>query len=646
MQTDSQRQELRAGIKQRVASQDAAGALTAARTLLASSQKHSDVIFCASWLLKLGDSLQNQLGFRRLKTYVVRSVTLEPMLPFLTIEGLFNGYILDFQFGAYGSYVDDLLNPGSELAAAKPDLVLLILDMEELAGQLPELCADGRNPDVDGEIDNCVQLLSQLLRTFRSNSSARVLVQGLASADSTALGDIGEANLPFSLAAAIERLNRRIAAVCSSIADCIYFDVDRVAARYGRSRWRDARMYFGSRLAVSPEFFSIYAENIVRSISPLFRATRKVLCTDLDNTLWGGVLGEEGPLGIITGSSFPGNCYLEYQRYLKQLSARGILLAIVSKNNEADVREAFRARRADLALQLEDFVATKISWKEKVESLRELARELSLGLDSFVFVDDNPMECEAIRQALPEVEVMAAPVDEPWKLTSFLTYKPFFDTAVVTGEDLNRVQDYKAQAKRANLEQQFPNRGEFLASMGIVCTFGSALTAPLDRSVQLLSKTNQFNLTTRRRSAAEIEDFASAPGGIAVAVRSRDRFGDAGVIGLALARQHGDACVIDSLLLSCRVIGRGIETAVLAYIARQAVHDGATRLIGEFIPTKKNAPCASFYPEHGFTQSSPAGSTPVLYELDLTTSLPSSPDWITLEGNESHELSASTAISS
>ncbi len=207
--------------------------------------------------------------------------------------------------------------------------------------------------------------------------------------------------------------------------------------------------------------------------------------------------------------------------------------------------------------------------------------------------------------------------------------------------------------RRKPSEQSWPNsvanRDEFLASLGIVCTFQSALMAPLSRSVQLLAKTNQFNLTTRRRSAAEIEQFASAPGGQAIVVRVRDRFGDAGVVGLALAHNIGDSCYIDSLLLSCRVIGRGIETALLAYLGRNALQTGATRLVGEFIPTKKNAPCATFYIDHGFTNFVPsdaAASDAVFYELDLTTSAPNSPEWITLEGNETHEFSASPVFSS
>ncbi len=230
---------------------------------------------------------------------------------------------------------------------------------------------------------------------------------------------------------------------------------------------------------------------------------------------------------------------------------------------------------------------------------------------------------------------MAAPVLEPWKLVEVLSEQPFFDAAAVTDEDVNRLGEYKAQAKRAELASNAGSRDEFLASLGIVCTFQSALQAPLSRAVQLLAKTNQFNLTTRRRSAAEIEEFASAAGGQALVVRVRDRFGDAGVVGLALACNLGDSCFIDSLLLSCRVIGRGIETALLVHLGEHAMRSGARTLVGEFIATKKNAPCATFYPDHGFTKRAPAGevqSDSVLYELDLTASVPASPKWITVEG--------------
>jgi FkbH-like protein len=647
MQADLERQELRHSIKEAAARQDAVAAIGYARTLLGVFGKPGDVMLCANAFSGIGDTIV-QSGAKRLKVYLVRSVTVEPILPFLITEAVFSGYLLDLHVSGYGSFVDEMMNPHSALAKFRADAVLVILDLEDIAGQLPELCADGIGARVEVEIEECLARVAQMLRSFRSGSSARMLFQGLVVPDRTSLGDIGDGSLSHSLPNAVRQLNQKFAALCSTISDCVFFDVDHLAARYGRGSWRDTRLFLSSRLPISAGAFKTYARGLVRCLSSLYRPPRKVLCTDLDNTLWGGVLGEEGPDGIVTGSTFPGNCYLEYQKYLKQLSSRGILLAIVSKNNDADVLEAFHVRSADLALNLDHFVATRINWSEKSTSIRELAKELSLGLDSFVFVDDNPVECESIRRELPEVAVIAAPIDEPWKLVELLSKQSFFDANIVTEDDANRVNEYKAQAQRAELATSAGGRDEFLASLGIICTFLSALQAPLSRAVQLLGKTNQFNLTTRRHSAQEIEEFASAVGGQAVVVRVRDRFGDAGVVGLALARNCGGSCYIDSLLLSCRVIGRGIETAILAHLAGNALRTGVTRLVGEFIATKKNAPCADFYSSHGFVEYMPIETNDtgsVFYELDLTASVPSSPEWITLEGNESNELSTSAFVS-
>ncbi len=632
MLEEARRQELRQTLKNAGDAKDAARVLTAIRDLVHAESKPADIQLCARTATSITPSLAEWPGIRALRTFIVRSVTVEPILAYLQTDALLSGFLLETTVGGFGSYAEDLLSPQGALARTNPDLVVVILDLDDIAGRLPELCGDGVGAAVDEELANAVQHLAHLLQGMRAHSKARIVLQGFVVPQTSSLGQVADANLPASLPRAVQRLNHRLAALCASLPDCVFFDVDAVAAQQGRVRWTDQRLFLSSRLALAATSFASYSLGLVRAFRVLFQPPRKVLCTDLDNTLWGGVLGEEGVQGITTGTTFPGTPFHNYQRYLKQLASRGILLAAVSKNNEADVREAFAARAADLALTLDDFAALKISWNEKSQSLRELASELSLGLDSFVFVDDNPVEAAAVRQHLPEVAVVEAPVQDPWKLLDLLAEQPFFDVLRVTADDHNRLTDYKAQAQRADLEASAGGRDEFLASLGIVCTLVSALDAPLARSVQLLAKTNQFNLTTRRHSATDIEAFAADPGGLALAIRVRDRFGDAGVVGLALARTSGTTCTIDSLLLSCRVIGRGIESALLAYIAEQASSLGATELLGHFIPSKKNAPAASFYPEHGFEPvPSEAGDT-LCYRLDLSPALPSIPPWITLEG--------------
>ncbi|XWK67908.1 hypothetical protein RBB80_31740 [Tunturiibacter gelidiferens] len=268
MQNETERQELRRAIKEAAAAQDAATAVGVARKLLATSSKPADVMFCASAFTGLAKPLTSQLQARRLKTHIVRSVTIEPILPFLTTEAVLSNYVLDLNVGGYGSYVDELLNPQSALARFKPDLLFILLDLEDIAGSLPDLCAGGVGDAVEAEVEESVTRVAQLLRNFRSGSSARILFQGCVVPDQSSLGDVGEANLPHSLTNAVYQLNQRLAALCRTISDCVFFDVDHLAARHGRANWRDARMFLASRLPVSSASFGAYSRGLVRSFSP------------------------------------------------------------------------------------------------------------------------------------------------------------------------------------------------------------------------------------------------------------------------------------------------------------------------------------------------------------------------------------------
>ena len=634
MLTEDGRSELRKRITTLVTEGQAAAVLAAVGHLVRETPKPgADASFCASALTRVADALTTAGELRRLRTFVVRSVTLEPLLPTLRVEAALQGLWLELQLGDYGSYLDDPTNPAGALAQSEPDLVMLVLDLEDIAADLVQQSVASAGQGVDAAVDAAFSLIEQLLRGLRQFSKARVVLQGFEIPDLTSTGDVADANLITSLPRAVAALNDRMAGLCRELPDCIFFDLDRVAARFGRGTWRDHRLFLATRLAVATPAHGAYARALTRTAAALYRAPRKVLCTDLDNTLWGGVLGEEGWAGIATGTAFPGNCFQRYQRYLKELSARGILLVAVSKNNPADVEEAFAKRSADLLLMLDDFAARKIGWLDKTDSLRELATELSLGLDSFVFVDDHPVECEAMRQQLPQVATVCLPAEQPWRYVEILAAEPFFDTAAVTEADTQRAEEYRAQAKRSALANGAGSREQFLASLEIVCTILPVAEAPMARAVQLLGKTNQFNLTTRRHGTAEVEEFAAE--GVALAVRVRDRFGDAGVVGLALLTGEADTSVwrIDTFLLSCRVIGRGIEAAMLAEIASLARKAGVRRLRGEYIRSAKNALCANFYPDHGFSTEPIEGGDDsiVQYGLTLGDDLLPIPGWIQLE---------------
>ncbi len=607
------------------------GVCEAVRALMAAGETIGDYSFAAARLKKLGKEGAGKSGLKPIRTYIARSVTVEPLLPHLMVEGVAGGIWLEIEVGGYGSFIDDLMNPSGALCRFEPELVLFLSDIEDLAGGLPNICATSPAAAIEQETARASGDAAAMLEALRRNCPARIVVQGLPLPDRPVLGDIADANLAAGECRATARINEGLAHTCRKIGDAVFFDQDRLAARYGREAWRDQRMFHASRLAVSPHFFRHYAEGLVRAIRTLYFPSRKVLCTDLDNTLWGGIVGEDGPDGVASGGSFPGNCYREYQRYLRQLASRGVLLAIVSKNNPADVQECFRLRAGDLALTPDDFAGIKVGWGEKGAAIRELAQELSLGLDSFVFVDDSPVECAAIKQQLPDVLVVAPPEGQPWLLARSVAATGAFDTLTITDDDRIRTQQYKAEARRLELESTAASHEEFLGSLGIECTILSAFDAPLSRTVQLIAKTNQFNLTTRRHSVGDVERLSQRPGALAVALRMRDRFGDAGVVGVALGGMEDGACRIDTFLLSCRVIGRGVETALLSYVACQAQKMGATRLIGEYVPSPKNQLCKDFFPSHGFDLSAGASSFGgVAYEFDLTKATLQVPYWIDL----------------
>jgi FkbH-like protein len=350
---------------------------------------------------------------------------------------------------------------------------------------------------------------------------------------------------------------------------------------------------------------------------------RKCIVLDLDNTLWGGVIGEDGLGGIQLGAEAPGNAFVAFQSELEKLWRRGILLAIASKNNPDDARAALE-QHPDMLLRPSHFAAQRINWSSKAANIRELARELNIGLDSLVFLDDNPVERAQVRAELPQVLVPELPTD-PADYRTCLLELGVFDTLALTAEDRQRNQQYADQRARREAESAL-SVDDYLADLDLVVEIELANPLNLARIAQLTNKTNQFNLTTRRYTEAEISDRL-ARGWRVFGARVRDRFGDNGLTGLIMLTPDW---TIDTLLLSCRVMGRGVETALLAMASDEALRAGVSRLRGWFHPTDKNAPARDVYRDHGFAIADHGPDESVLWELDLHAGVPSVPVWLTV----------------
>lgn len=398
-------------------------------------------------------------------------------------------------------------------------------------------------------------------------------------------------------------------------------DVQDIASRIGKKRFYDWNMYYHSSLPFSSEGLVEIGKEIARVMFAAYGKTKKCIVLDLDNTLWGGVVGEEGPDRVIVGPTGPGRAYYDFQLQLKHLSSKGIVLAMASKNNPEDVKEAFLKRKDDMPLALEDFVITKIGWGLKPQSIQEIAQELDIGLDSMVFLDDSPVERELMRERVPEVYTPELP-EGAGEYAAFLQELHVFEKNIYSQEDLKKVRIYQDQGKRASLKQESASLEDFWRTLDMRLTIFVNEKMQIPRLAQMTQKTNQFNLTTKKYSEADITRRMEDPKWQVFSWSVQDKFGDNGVVGLLIVKIQDKKASIDMFLQSCRVIGRTIEQAVISKVALYLQEQGVTLITGEYIPTAKNAVVKDLYPHLGFTKQAEN-----VYALNIEGALPFLPPW-------------------
>lgn len=400
-----------------------------------------------------------------------------------------------------------------------------------------------------------------------------------------------------------------------------FLDLELVSGLMGRAAFYDPRRYHWTKQPFSEAGAALLARHLWAGVRALTTGPKKVLVVDLDNTLWGGVVGETGPLSIALGDGPDGEAYRAFQTHLRDLGRRGVLLAVASKNDPDNAREAFRSN-PEMVLTLDDFGAFEACWEPKGVMLERIAQALNLGLDSFVFFDDNPAEREQVRQALPQVAVVEVP-DEPAEYVRALQAGGWFESAELTDEDRERTRQYAVERLRREHERSCASLADYLASLQMEADVRPVTEGDLPRVVQLISKTNQFNLTTRRHSAEELRRLLGLPGAVHLTLRLRDRFGEHGLVAVLLGVPVPGASVptvrIDTWLMSCRVIGRTVEQFLLGEFQDRCRQLGYHRIVGEYIPTKKNGLVQRLYQDLGFTPLPGGANGAALFELDLRT---------------------------
>jgi FkbH-like protein len=593
----------------------AAGDATGAARLLATAWEMEPGSALAGFVASRYDRIAPQLGLVKQRWAILRSFTVEPVVPVLKAGAYAGGVALETHLGEFNAYAQEILDPGSALYRFQPDVAVLAVQTRDVAPALwrGESAAD----DVLGRFGGWI-------RSFRTYSKAALIVHSL-EVPAMACAGILDAQREDNTAQAIQRINHGLRVLAGEHRGVYILDYDALVARHGREHWGDARKWLTVRLPVASANLPHLAAEWLRFLHPLAGKVAKCVAVDLDNTLWGGVIGEDGIDGIRLGAEYPGAAFQEVQRVLLDLRRRGILLAVASKNNPADAMEALSGHPG-MVLQPGHFAAMRINWNEKARSLREIAEELNIGLDAIAFLDDNPVERQQIREQAPEAIVVHLPED-PMGYAQAVRDCPWFERLALSEEDRQRGEYYAAQRERGALQRSVTSKEDFYRGLEQVAEIAPVNAQTLARVAQLTQKTNQFNLTTRRYTEQQIFEMSACPAWRVWSLRVKDRYADNGLVGVAVARVDGPVCEIDSFLMSCRVIGRTLETALLAHLAKDARARGANILQGWFLPTKKNAPASEFYPDHGFEVAETTNEG-VLWRLDLQAKEIRTPEWI------------------
>jgi len=541
--------------------------------------------------LELGDPLE--IAF-------LQNFTVEGIEPFLKWRLYQNEIAPLISFGGFDTVMQDILSGAYKVNDADPDILVLSL--------LPDLYV----PDFEmgaWRADDVSESLVSLFDQLASRTGALVVLNTFPRPGYSELG-WGTDGAGGSLSYKISRVNDAIFQYSlGKPSQFFVVDWEKLIMILGESSSCDRRFWYAAKAPFKPSFLDLYAKEIAKIGRALRGKNKKCLVLDCDNTLWGGVVGEDGLKGIVLDrNEYPGSAYYDFQRSVLGLVDQGVVLALCSKNNEEDVWAVLDEHPHSL-LKREHFAAHRINWEDKAANIESLARELNLGLDSFVFVDDSDFECDLVQQLLPDVTVRQVPK----RLSEFprlLRTEGLFDKLTYSDEDQARTRMYRDESNRRTHAGQFQEVESYLESLELRVDIHPVMKHEIQRVAQLTQKTNQFNLTTRRYTDGQIRAFVEDPDTVVLALSVKDRFGDSGLTGVLIANRDGGKVRVDELLLSCRILGRSLEHAfVYESIERLNREWDPDQWVAEYIPTSKNDQVARFWDQFGFTGSDQSGGT-------------------------------------
>jgi FkbH-like protein len=530
------------------------------------------------------------------------------------------GIAADIYEADYGLFRQEVFTPDSGLDRFRPQVIFLATSARDVTS-FPDINSDEKA--VANRAEEEAQGWLQLWETCRTRWNATVLQNNFEIAPAGVLGHYSVRH-PAARENYLERLNRILARLAPAYV--VLHDLRSLAAEAGARSWFDPRFYLEFKMPCGPMCLSGYAHSVASLLLAILGRSKKALVLDLDNTLWGGVVGDVGAGGIVLGQgSGEGEAFLAFQKYAKALQERGIVLAVCSKNDDAKAREPFE-KREDMILKMSDISCFVANWENKADNLKRIAERLELKLDSFVFVDDNPAERAIVRQFVPEVEVPDLPEDPADYIQAVASHR-FFETVGFTREDSERTRYYADNVRRRELASSATDLGAFLASLGMKMKVVPVNELNVERVTQLINKSNQFNLTTRRYTLAQVREMASSSEWRTLTFSLRDNLGDNGLISVILLHKHADWLSVDTWVMSCRVLQRGVEQFARNELVELARNEGCAGILGTYIPTAKNALVKDHFAGLGF-ETAGADGDETFWSLPLATVGQSHPHFI------------------
>jgi len=556
---------------------------------------------------------------------IISNATTGLMPPSIISTALRYGLALKVIETEFNQVAQEAFSSESVFYSHSLDGVLIAIDHRGL----PLTLCPGDLIEAEKQVKTCINYVRSVISSMQEKHGTLVIVQNIAQFPDEITGSYEE-RLPGTLSWFITNINIQLNSLVGD--QVTILDVNGLAAKIGYENWHDPKLWNLAKLSFSQTYLPIYAEYICRILGSILGKSSRCLILDLDNTLWGGVIGDDGLDGILIGNgNATGEAHLDLQRTILNLHSQGIVLAVSSKNEDSIARLPFR-NHPDMLLREEHIAIFQANWTDKATNIKAIADTLSLGLGSMVFLDDNPAERMQVRSQLPDVKVPELP-DDPAFYPRTLLAAGYFEATTFSAEDSQRPNFYKKNALRAEVLNKSSDMEAYLVSLVMVLTINPFNSQGRARVVQLISKSNQFNLTTRRHSAAQIESMESDPAYFTQELRLTDVFGDNGMIGVVICRMHENFWEIDTWLMSCRVLGRRVEEAALKEIVRQAKMSGTKKIIGSYIPSGRNIIVKDHYLKLGFSQTSEKSGADT-WELKLSDYNPKSIP-IAIEGLDS-----------